>query len=188
MVNLLLFYLKLNTTSFHNMKVNQRSKFFISLIALSLLYFYRVSWVSSALCLSAWSACCRLCTSACFCPRPRGSPCLPSQENFTSSTLKASTNSVTCILKHSINWVKCVFPRPCRQTFVLLKYTHSHPLPSSLWLDLRELLIELFKHERNDLDLSFIWSVFSIMIIISIVSTCMHISSAFKNTGNKFIY
>lgn len=133
--------------------------------------------MSSALCLSAWSACCRLSTSACFCLRPRGSPCPPSQENFTSSTLKASTNSVTCILKHSINWVKCAFLRPCRLAFVLLKYAHSHPLPSSL-SDLRELLIELLKHERNHLDLSFIRSVFSVKIIISIVSPCMHISSA----------
>lgn len=95
--------------------------------SLMLAFFYRVSWVSSASCLLQPSACCPLCMSACFCRRPRGSLCLPSQLNSTSSTSKARTKSVNHRL--SISWVKCVSPQPCRQTTALL---HSHLLSCCL--------------------------------------------------------
>ena len=82
------------------------------------LLYHRASWASTASCLSEQFACCRLCMSACFCLRPRGSLCQPSQVNSTSSTSKARTNGRNLRHKLSISWVRCVSPRPYRQTFV----------------------------------------------------------------------
>lgn len=76
--------------------------------------FSRAGSVHSALCLSRWSACCLLCTSACFCPRRRESRCRPSAGNSTSSTTNARMGKVDPKLRLSISWVKHLLPQPSR--------------------------------------------------------------------------
>lgn len=73
--------------------------------------FSRAGSVHSALCLSRWSACCLLCTSACFCPRRRESRCRQSAGNSTSSTTKARMGNVDPKLRLSISWVKHLRPQ-----------------------------------------------------------------------------
>ena len=96
----------------------------------------RVDWGTTALCLSEPCACCLRCTSACFCPRPRGNLYQSSQVNSTSSTSKARTEVWNPCNKPSISWAKCVIPRPCRWTFS--PETICPPF-ASLWPNLPQL-------------------------------------------------
>lgn len=90
---------------------------------------YRAGCVSTALCLLVPSACFLLCMSASFCLRPRGSLCQSSRMNSTGSISKARTTILNHRPKLSTSWVKCAFPRPCRQTFSPETCSHSHRGP-----------------------------------------------------------
>lgn len=95
-------------------------------LTVDLSVFFRVDWRSTVSYLLRWSAYCRRCTWACFCPRPRERLCRSSPVNSTGSTSKARIKSTQCHRRRlSISWVKSFIPHPCREAAAAVTSVHS---------------------------------------------------------------